>query len=342
MRLSLDVGYWGAQPRDDLPLVQEADRLGYHSVWTSESYGSDAVVPLTWFAANTERIGLGTAVMQMPARTPAMTAMTALTLDWLSGGRVHLGVGMSGPQVVEGWHGVPYRKPLQSTREYIDIVRQVIARERPVSLQGQRYQIPYTGEDSTGLGKPLKSITHPKRPSIPIYLASIGPKNVELTGELADGWLPIFVSPDRFGELFMPHLERGLAKGHRDLSEIDIAACVPVAAGHDLGRCRDEIRPTVALYVGGMGAKGQNFYNDLACRYGYEAAADKIQELYLDGHRSDAIAAVPDELVDEVSLVGPREHIADRLEAWRESGITNFVAMTGSIESVRVLAELLL
>ena len=268
-------------------------------MWTAEAYGSDAVTPLAWIAGQTERIHLGTGIMQMPARTPAMTAMTATSLDQLSGGRFLLGLGVSGPQVVEGWHGQPYGKPLVRTREYVSIVRAVWARERPLEHQGEHYQIPYRGPGASGLGKPLKSILHGRQ--IPIYIAAIGPKSVEQTAEIADGWLPIFYSPYRT-KVYQGALEAGFAKagGGKSLATFDVAPAVIVVQTDDVQACLDFVKPMLALYIGGMGARGKNFYNDLACRYGFEAAAKKIQDLYLDGKKDEATAAVPDELADEV------------------------------------------
>jgi F420-dependent oxidoreductase-like protein len=302
-------------------------------VWAAEAYGSDAVTVLSYIAARTERIKVGSAILQIPARTPANTAMTAMTLDALSGGRMLLGLGMSGPQVVEGWHGTPYGRPLGRTREYVDIVRKAIAREEPLSYDGDHYQVPYEGADATGLGKPLKSILHPVRNRIPIYLAAIGPRNVALTGEIADGWLPIFYSPERESMVVEP-LDEGIERGERTPSDVDIAATVKVATGDDLDKCRDEIRPFLALYIGGMGARGRNFYFDLAVRYGFEEAAKTIQDAYLEGRKNDAAAAVPDELVDEVALVGSLDRIGDRLQAWKESRVGTVILGT---EDPRVL-----
>ncbi|HKS68802.1 MAG TPA: LLM class F420-dependent oxidoreductase, partial [Ktedonobacterales bacterium] len=338
MKLGLTLGYWGARPSDALPLVQEAERLGFDSVWTSEAYGSDAVVPLAWIGALTTRIKLGSDVLQIPARTPANAAMTAATLDMLSGGRVLLGLGVSGPQVVEGWHGRPYGKPLARTREYVEILRRIWARTEPLDFQGEEYQVPIQG--GTGLGKPLKLTLHPLRPRIPIYLAALGPKNVELAGEIADGWLPIFYAPSR-EELFLGPLDAGLAKRTEE-GDFDIAPQVNVVLGDDVALCRDSLKPLLALYIGGMGARGKNFYNDLARRYGYEAAAQEIQDLYLDGKKKAAAAAVPDELVDEVALCGPKERIAERLEAWKRSRATSLLVGTIQPEALRVMAELVL
>jgi F420-dependent oxidoreductase-like protein len=260
--------------------------------------------------------------------------MTAATLDLLSDGRVLLGLGLSGPQVVEGWHGEAYGKPLQKTREYVEIVRTILKREAPLEHHGPHYDIPYSGPDATGLGKPLKLIIHPKRSDIPIYLAAIGPKNVALTAEIADGWLPIWFSPTRFQETYGEQF-RGV-----DLKHFDIAPSVTVVLGDDVDACRSMVKPMLALYIGGMGARGRNFYNDLACRYGYEGAAKEIQDLYLDGRKAEAMAAVPDELVDEVALCGPKERIADLLGAWTESPVTTMIVGTGQREALEVMAEL--
>ena len=342
MRLGLNMGYSGSALRIHMPLVQEADRLGFSSVWSAEAYGSDAVTTITWVAALTKQIGVGTAIMQIPARTPTLTATTALTLDELSGGRFRLGLGVSGPQVVEGWHGVPFGKPLQRTREYVEIVRSVWRREKPVEFKGQYYQIPYAGTDATGLGKPLKSILH-GRPEIPIYLAAIGPRNVALAAEIADGWLPVFFSPQRMS-VFKESLESGFSRagGGKSLARFDVAPTVPVMLGDDVAACRAMVKPRLALYVGGMGARGRNFYNDLVCRYGYEGAAKSIQDLYLSGKKEEAAAAVPDALVDEVALCGPRERIRERIEIWKSSGVTTLICGVGQVEALRVMAELAL
>jgi F420-dependent oxidoreductase-like protein len=342
MRLGLNLGYSGSSLGIDLSLVQEADRLGYHSVWSAEAYGSDAVTPLTWVAANTSRIRVGTAIMQIPARTPTLTATTALTLDQLSGGRFLLGLGVSGPQVVEGWHGVPFGKPLARTREYVEIVRAVWRREKAVEFSGAYYQIPYAGPDATGLGKPLRSILH-GRADIPIYLAAIGPRNVALAAEIADGWLPVFFSPERMS-VFRDSLASGFAAagGGKSLDRFDIAPTVPVVLGADVRQCREMVKPRLALYVGGMGARGKNFYNDLVRRYGYEGAAADIQNLFLSGKKQEAAAAVPDALVDEVALCGPRERIAERLSRWTSSGVTTMIVGVGQPDAMRTMAELVL
>ncbi len=342
MRLGLNFGYWGSVPVDNVALAQEADRLGFHSLWTAEAYGSDAVSPLVWLAAQTKQINVGTAIMQMTARVPAMTAMTAATIDLLTGGRMLCGIGASGPQVVEGWHGVPYGKPVTRAREYIEIMRAIWKREAPLVHHGEHYDIPCQG--GSGLGKPLKLIQHPLRPSIPIYLAAVGPKNVALAAELADGWLPIFFSPERVGS-YRDWLDEGFAKagnGKSMTNGFDIAPTVHVVLGDDVNACRNQVKPTLALYIGGMGAKGKNFYYDIACRYGYEAAAEQIQGLYLTGKKMEAIVAVPDALVDEVALCGPRARIAERLAAWKDCGITTMICGTSDINAVRVMAELVL
>lgn len=340
MRIGLFLGYSGRRLPDHVPLVQEADRLGFDSVWVAEAYGSDAVTVLTWLAAHTDRIRVGSGVLQMPARTPAMAAMTAVTLDELSGGRFRLGLGVSGPQVVEGWHGIAYGRPLQRTREYVTVIRRIIARDEPVTFAGTHYRIPYDGADATGLGKPLRITLHPGG-EIPIYVAAIGPRNVQLTAEIADGWLPMFYSPYRASAVWGEALTAGFAASGDEGKEarFDVAPSVPVVLGDDLEAAWASIKPMVALYVGGMGARGKNFYNSLACRYGYEAAAATIQDLYLSGDRAAAVAAVPDELVDEISLVGPRERIRDRLAAWEDAGVGTLLASVGDIGTLAALAE---
>lgn len=341
MRLGLSFGLtsWQNGPAENVALAREAERLGYHSLWTAEAWGTDAITPLTWLAASTERVHVGTAIAQMPARTPALTAMTAATLDLLSGGRFLLGLGVSGPQVVEGWHGVPYGKPLARTREYVEIVRAVLCRAQPLEDHGEHYDIPARG--GAGLGKPLKLMIRPRRPAIPIYLAALGPKNVALAAEIGDGWLPIFFSPFRM-KMFREWLDEGFSRAGaaKDQAAFDIAASVTVALGDDLDACRNAVKPQLALYVGGMGARGRNFYYNLACRYGYEEAARQIQNLFLEGKRTAAAAAVPDALVDEVALCGPRQRIAERLAAWRDAGVTTLICSTSDVSTVRALAEL--
>ena len=342
MKLGLNIGYWGSAMGSDASLVTEAESLGYDSVWAAEAYGSDVVTVLSWLGAKTSKIKLGTGILQMPARTPAMTAMTVATLDQLSNGRVLMGLGLSGPQVVEGWHGRPYGKPLGKTREYVSIVRTILAREAPLEHQGDHYQIPYNGPGATGLGKPLKLISYPLRADVPLYLAAIGPKNVALTAELADGWLPVFYSPQQADEVWGEDVKAGLAKSGNPDKAFDVSPTVSAMVTDDIQQARDSIKPSVALYVGGMGAKGKNFYNDLACRYGYEEHATKIQDLYLEGNRAEAIAMVPDALIDELNLIGTKEQIADRLEAWKESGVGTLQISSTDKNTLRVLAELVL
>jgi F420-dependent oxidoreductase-like protein len=334
VKLGLNLGYAppGTNPASLVPLVQTAEQLGYDSVWAAEAWGTDAVTVLSWLGASTSTIKLGSAIMQIPGRTPANTAMTAATLDLMSGGRFILGLGTSGPQVVEGWHGQPWGKPLGKTREYIELVRAALRRE-VVEHEGEHYRIPYDGPGATGLGKPLKLMLRPLRADIPIYLAAIGPKNVALAAEIADGWLPIFVVPERFDDAFGQSLA-----GARD--GFEIAATASVLVGDDVQALRDALKPQLALYVGGMGSKGRNFYNSLVRRYGFEADAERIQELYLGGHHRDAIAAVPDELVDAVALVGPKERIRDRLAAWRETPVTTLIVGSPQPEALPVMAEL--
>ena len=341
MRLGLMVGYSGSTVQLPLDMIQEADRLGYFAVWTAEAYGSDAVAPLAWIGALTQNIHLGTAIMQMPGRTPANTAMTAMTLDQLSGGRMLLGLGLSGPQVVEGWHGQPYGRPLVKTREYVEIVRKIFARQEPLVHDGEHYQIPYRGDDATGLGKPLKSILH-GRADLPIYLAAIGPKNVALAAEIADGWLPIFFSPNFYASAYQEVVDAGLARAGKSLDTFDIAPTVSVVIDDDLETAWNSVKPLLALYIGGMGAKGRNFYYDLACRYGFEAAAEQIQTHYLAGNRGEAMMAVPNELVDEVALCGPVDRIRDRLQLWRDSPITTLNITAFDVPTVRAMAELVL
>jgi F420-dependent oxidoreductase-like protein len=340
VRLGLQLGY--DDPVRYAALAQEAERLGFHSVWTSEAYGSDAVTPMAWIAARTEHVRIGSAIMQMPARSPATTAATVATLDILSGGRVLLGLGTSGPQVAEGWHGQAWGKPLTRTREYVSIVREILRRERPLEHHGEHYDIPYSGPGASGLGKPLKIILHPPRADVPIYLAAIGPKNVALAAEIADGWLPIFFSPERFAETHLPRLEEGFARRGGRPEGWDLAPHVPIVVADDVEAARGFLKPLLALYVGGMGARGQNFYTRLAQRYGFEAEAARIQDLYLDGKREEATAAVPDELVDEVALVGDRARIADRLDAWRACGTGTLVLQARQPEALRLAAELVL
>jgi F420-dependent oxidoreductase-like protein len=322
----------GTSPLEPIALAQEAERLGYDSAWASEAWGTDCVTVLSWLGATTTTIKLGSAIMQIPGRTPANTAMTAATLDLLSGGRFLLGLGTSGPQVVEGWHGQLWGKPLPKTREYVEIVRAALRRE-VLEHHGEHYHIPV--QNGTGLGKPLKLMTRPLRADIPIYLAAISPKAVEQACDIADGWLPIFWSPERARDVFGATLDRARP-------EFDVAPSAPALLTDDIEAGRDFLRPYYALYIGGMGSRGKNFYNDLACRYGFEEEARAIQELYLDGRKRDAAAAVPDAFVDEVALVGPKERIAERLDAWRESGATTLLVSTPQVEALRAIAEIAL
>ena len=324
----------GTSPLELVELAQEAERLGYDSAWAAEAWGTDAVSVLSWLAATTTTLKIGSAILQIPGRTPANAAMTAATLDLLSGGRFLLGLGTSGPQVVEGWHGEPWGKPLTKTREYVEIVRTVLRREL-LEHHGEHYDIPYTGPGATGLGKPLKLMARPLRADIPIYIAAMGPKAVAQTFEIADGWLPIFWSPEKarsaFGDVIANAREG-----------FDIAVTAPVILIDDVESGREFLKPYYALYIGGMGARGKNFYNDLACRYGFEDAAREIQDLYLNGNKRDAAAAVPDAFIDEVALVGPKERLAERIDAWRESGATSLLASTQQPEALRALAEIAL
>ncbi len=317
MKLGVHIGYWGLGlgAADQLAIVQEAERLGYDSVWAAEAYGSDAASVLGWLAAGTSAIKLGSAIFQMPARSPAMTAMTAATIDQLSDGRMRLGIGSSGPQVAEGWHGQRFAHQLQRTREYIAVVRMALARER-VEYHGETLELPLPD----GPGKALKLTIAPVQKRIPIYLAAIGPKNTALAGEIADGWIPTLFSPEHVAES-RALLEEGAARAGRSLEGFDIAPTVNVLITDDLVAGRDAMRPFIALYVGGMGSRRQNFYNQLMARYGFEDAAHQVQDLYLEGRREEAMAALPDQLIDAVSLCGPPAHVRDRLDVYREAGV---------------------
>jgi F420-dependent oxidoreductase-like protein len=341
MRLGLMMGYSGSGVAIDLALIREAERLGYDSVWTAEAYGSDAVTPLAWIAAQTSKIKLGTAIMQLPGRSPANTAMTAMTLDALSGGRFILGLGTSGPQVVEGWHGVPFDKPLTWMREYVTIVKSIFARDKPLEFQGTRYQIPYRGPGALGLGKPLKSILHGRK-DIPIYTGSMAPKSQAMAAEMVDGILLTCMHPERF-DVIEPNLREGFARSKepgRSLANFDIAPTVAVVIGDDLDACRGPLKMSLALYIGGMGARDKNFYNDYVKRIGFEADAVKIQDLYLSGKRGEAVAAVPDALVDAMHLVGPKERIRERFAAWKASPVGTLIIGTQQPEAIRLIAEL--
>jgi F420-dependent oxidoreductase-like protein len=333
MKLGLQLGYWQAQPPKDLvALAQEAERLGYDSVWTAEAWGSDAFTPLAWIAAHTQKLKLGTGIVQISARTPASCAMHALTLDHLSGGRLILGLGVSGPQVVEGWYGMPFAKPLTRTREYVNIVRQVLKREAPVAFQGEFYRLPYDGPGSWGLGKPLRSITHPLRADVPIFMGAEGPKNVALAAEIADGWLPLYYSPFR-QEVYADSL-KGAKPG------FEICAGVNVSITDDVKGGLMAAKAGLGFYIGGMGAKQRNFHKELMARMGFEAEANKIQDLFMEGKRAEAIATVPDAFADEISLIGPKERIRDRLQAWRETPVTTLLFMSRDVNTLRTMAEL--
>jgi F420-dependent oxidoreductase-like protein len=327
-------------PQDQLEVVQEAERLGYDSVWAAEAYGSDAATVLAWLAAGTSKIKLGSAIFQMPGRSPAMTAMTAATIDELSDGRMVLGIGSSGPQVAEGWHGQRFARQLLRTREYVDVVRMALARER-VDFHGETLELPLPD----GPGKALKLMITPKQERIPIYLAAIGPKNTALAGEIADGWIPTFFSPE-YVSGFRELLQEGATRSGRSLDAFDIAPTVNAYISDDRELARNLMRPVLALYIGGMGSRKQNFYNNLVQRYGFEAAAQEIQDLYLDGKKEDAANAIPDELIDMVSLCGPRDAVRDRLAAFREAGVGTLMitpmAFTADdrIAQLRAVAEL--
>jgi F420-dependent oxidoreductase-like protein len=346
VKLAATIKFLPGHAGIDMELVLEAERLGFDAVWAGEAYGTDAVSPVAWVLARTTRIKAGTSIMQMPARTPACAAMTAMTLQALSGNRFLCGIGPSGPQVVEGWHGVPFGKPLARTREYVAIIRQVLERNGPLEHYGEHYNIPYTGPGATGLGKPLRSIIHGD-PDLKIYTASVSPAGLRTAGEVADGVLPFFMSPEKAAAIVNPIVEGRVRAGKsRNLADFDNAPYVRVSMGEDIAKCRDALRPGLALYIGGMGARSANFYNDLARRMGYEAEAVEIQALFLAGKRQEAAAAVPDALIDETSLVGPPERIRDRLQAWQaiagESSIGSLVLAGADAAAMRAIAEAVL
>ena len=346
MQLGITVDMSGPAPKLDMERVLEAERLGFSQIWTGEAYGTDAVTPVAWILARTTKIKAGTGIMQIPARTPTCAAMTVMALQILSNNRFLCGLGVSGPQVVEGWHGVRFGKPMTRTREYIAIIRQILERKAPLEFHGEEYVIPYAGPDATGLGRALRSITH-GNPDIPFYLASITPAGLRTAGECADGVLPIFYSPEQPDIVSAPILA-GMRKAGRaeTLATFDVAPYVRVKVGPDVAACRDAIRPELALYIGGMGARTKNYYNDVAIKLGYEGAAKTIQDLYLNGRKTEAAAAVPDRLIDEISLVGPAERIKDRLAAWqqvaRDRSVGTMVLKGASIEAMRVVAEAVL
>jgi F420-dependent oxidoreductase-like protein len=345
LKLGLNTGFWasGAPSPAALEAVKEAERLGFDSIWTSEAYGCDVLTPLAWWGSQTQTVRLGTAIMQMSARRPTAAAMAAMTMDHLSGGRFILGLGVSGPQVVEGWYGEPFAKPLARTREYVSIVRNAIARQEPVTSDGAHYPLPANGREGiTGLGKPLKSTLHPLRERIPLCLGAEGPKNIALTAEIADGWLALFYSPHHDAELYRPSLEEGFARRDGPHDDFEIHASIPFVVHDDVERAADLIRPRLALYFGGMGARSMNFHREVPVRMGYEAEARKIQELYMDGKKDEAAAAVPTRLVEQLALIGPADKIRHDLEAWRESSVTSLLIEPGPPERLRQAAELVL
>lgn len=341
MKLGILNGIGGKSIGIDIARIKAAESMGYDSVWTAEAYGSDAVTPAAWILAQTEKIKVGTAIMQMPGRSPACSAMTAMTLNQLSNGRFIVGLGASGPQVVEGWHGVAYGRPMTRTREYIDIMRKIFNREGPVEHEGFHYSMPYSGEDGTGLGKPLKSILQAD-PSIQIYTASITPKGLETAAEVADGVFPIWMAPEK-SDVLMSSINKGLDKAGKTTLDFNVAPFVTVVIGDDVDHCRMPIKGNMALYIGGMGARGKNFYNDYAKMLGYEDAAVKIQDLYLAGKKDEAMAAVPDELVDACHLVGPAGRIKERLQVWKDAGnsgvISSMLLGAGQTEALELVAS---
>lgn len=335
LKLGIIWGYWGQLPPAGLiETTKAAEDLGFDSVWTAEAWGSDVFSPLAYLAGHTSRIKLGTSVVQLSACTPTATAMHAITLDHLSNGRLVLGLGASGPQVVEGWYGQPYRKPLARTREYVEIIRRVMAREEPLEFDGEFYQHPYHGPGSMGLGKPLKSITHPLRREIPIFLGAEGPKNVTMTAEIADGWIPLYYSPFR-QEVYAEQLS-----GAKD--DFEVVAMANMTVSDDIEAALAPVKAMLAFYIGGMGAKGKNFHTDLMARMGFEEEAMRIQDLFMEGRKDEAVGVVPTEFADEISLVGPKERIAERLEVWRDSPVTTVTMYPGTPEQMRTLAELVL
>jgi F420-dependent oxidoreductase-like protein len=343
VKLGLTLGTGGHKAAVDMDYIREAEDLGYDSVWTAEAWGSDALTPAAWVLAQTSKIKVGTGIDQMPARTPASVAMACMTLDHLSGGRFILGLGPSGPQVIEGWYGVPYGRPLTRLREYVEIIRKVLARREPLQHEGFHYQIPMTGEGTTGLGKPLKSVLHGD-PNLKIVSAAISPPGVKAAAEIVDGFIPIYMDPDRF-EVFEPDINAGLEKagGGKSMSDFMVLAYCQVRMNDDLEEARQPVRENLAFYIGGMGARDKNFYNDFAKRIGYVDAAVEIQDHFLSGRRKEAVDAVPDELVDRTALVGPKERIVERLQDWKKAGdkgqVHTIVTRGASVEALRVLAE---
>ncbi|WP_419552560.1 LLM class F420-dependent oxidoreductase [Candidatus Poriferisodalis sp.] len=347
MKLATGVGYWSAGPPPDaLETLQLAERLGFHSFWTAEAYGSDALTPLAWWGSHTERIGLGTGIVQISARTPAAVAMAAITMDHLSEGRFILGLGVSGPQVVEGWYGRPYPRPLARTREYIEIIRAILERDKPVSFSGDHYQMPYPG--GMGLGKALKSTVHPLRPDVPIYLGAEGPRNVALAAELCEGWLPLFFAP-KDNQFYVDALNAGFATAGKPQigadgripADVDFEVVCPmtVVPGDDIEQAANRVRPMLALYMGGMGARDANFHYDVFCRMGYQHVADEVQDLYLNGRKQEAAATIPVELVEEVALIGPMDKIARDLRRWDDTVVTT-LQIAGPPKLLEAMAEL--
>lgn len=347
MKLGLQLGYWGAQPPSGVAeLVAAAEAEGFDAVFAAEAWGSDAFTPLAWWGRETSRVRLGTSIVQMSGRSPASIAMHVLTLDHLSGGRVVLGMGVSGPQVVEGWYGVPFAKPLARTREVVDIIRQVLAREAPVTNEGPHHPLPYAGPGAVGLGKPLKPIVHPLRADVPIWLGAEGPKNVAQTAEIADGWIPIFYTPKSAG-MYQPWLDEGFARegARRTRADFEIAATCHLQVTEDDGAAKqavlDALKPTVALYMGGMGAKEANFHKQVFERMGHQAITDQVQELFLAGKREQATALIPDELVDDMHIVGSAGHVKERVAQWEETGVTTLLLSCRTADELRQVAEVL-
>ena len=347
MKLGLQLGYWGAQPpTGTADLVAAAEESGFDAIFAAEAWGSDAFTPLAWWGKDTERVRLGTSIVQMSGRTPTSIAMHALTLDHLSGGRVVLGMGVSGPQVVEGWYGQPYAKPLARTREVVEIIRKVLAREEPVTAPGPAHPLPYAGPGASGLGKPLKSIVHPLRADLPIWLGAEGPKNVAQTAEIADGWIPIFYTPKSSG-MYQAWLDEGFARpgARRSRADFEIAATCNLTITPDNGASKqaaiDAMKPSVSLYMGGMGAKEANFHKNVFERMGYGALADRVQELYLAGRKDEATGLIPDDLVDDMHIIGDAGFVKERTAEWEETGVTTLLLSLGSAEEVRTVAEVL-
>lgn len=347
MRLGLQLGYWGAQPPTGVgDLVAAAEESGFDAIFTAEAWGSDAFTPLAWWGKETSRVRLGTSIVQMSGRTPTSIAMHALTLDHLTGGRVILGMGVSGPQVVEGWYGVPYAKPLARTREVVDVVRQVLARQAPVTNDGPHHPLPYRGEGSVGLGKPLKAIVHPLRADLPIWLGAEGPKNVAQTAEIADGWIPIFYTPGS-AAMYQPWLDEGFARpgARRSRADFEIAATCHLAITADNGaakqRAIEAMKPSIALYMGGMGAKDQNFHKNVFERMGYSELADQVQELYLAGRKDAATALIPDALVDDMHIIGDAGYVKERVAEWESTGVSTLLLSLHSADEIRRVAEVL-